>query len=318
LVILSLSKHLFPKSPRSILSQMQTQSAQPSIHFLGETPEPPFVTQSEGECPLQIQQIDKIHADETWKREGSWQNIFYVPVRLTNSSDKPVTIIDITSSYVNQGETVDATAALGDGNWYTNYSTWRRPYACVVEPESVETLTLIGQIKISGFPQIDKARRVHSSLPHPLVLTFKLKDSLEHTRSFTVTIVSPPLNPVTRATKEKDNSVKYDWWMQCDDTNAMERLWIAMIKKDDHLEISRSGGNGKYLYRNDILKGVYKAIKDKKTEVEIEDFKEDKDAIQVRAYVVVDLEANCGYAIRFSMKTSTSSLDTYRVLPYKL
>lgn len=99
-----------------------------------------------------------------------------------------------------------------------------------------------------------------------------------------------------------------------------------MNKEEKRLEFSQGPSSTKYFYVGDIKQVAYqvaldvikfdwgKAVKEKKTEVLIPDVYEEK-GISATAYGVVDLKNQRMYAIKFELKTTSSSATEYFLLP---
>jgi len=89
--------------------------------------------------------------------------------------------------------------------------------------------------------------------------------------------VNPPLELVSRSEKETSAGKPFEKWLQCDDTDLEIRLWTSVAIPDDQTRVEiQLMSRGKYLYISELRKLAYQAVKEKKSEIELDVSLEEK------------------------------------------
>jgi len=221
----------------------------------------------------------------------------------------------ISSKYSVNDKWIDSEfSAIGEKYSFYNYSFHREPYNIPVKTKDSIILCFKAEIPIIDFPQNDKLRRVHHSLPYPLPLVFTLTDNHNKTSKLTVLCYHhDPIRVMTQQKKETDDNIKFDWWFQCDDTVCLNRQWLGVSIKDSQLNLVTQGQSltleGDELYRH-----AWSAAKDNLTEISL-NWPGTK--TEEGQYTTIDLlvEDKKPYALHFTLHTSTSHFEEWKVLP---
>lgn len=273
---------------------------------------------STGHPNIQITQCNPMEIDQTWEYDGVFNNLFYINFNILNKSDKTIAITDVIGEIYkdNKWTSEGVTCKTGERYGFMDYrwTNENKNYFTMSEKQQFETAVLVS-IPIKA-PQFDRLRRAHKSLPQPLKIRYTFIDSEGKKAEVLVEQYNDPLKLVTKQSREERDSKKYDFWMQCDDANMEIRIFqtVNINKEDKRIEFSQGPSNSKYFYVADIKQTAYQAVKEKKTEIEIPDKWTEKDC-SATAYGVVDLKNQRMYAIKFELKTTTSTVIDYFLLP---
>jgi hypothetical protein len=241
--------------------------------------------------------------------------MFMVNVRVENTSEEQIYITEISSQYSVKDQWIDCDYSLiGEKYGFYNYSFSQKPYNIYVDSKDSIILCFRAEIAIKDVPQIDKQRRVHQSLPYPLPLAFTLTDNHNKTTKLTVLCHHhDPISVMTQEKKEKEESIKYNWWFQCDDTLCLNRLWMGAYVKDRQLNlvIHNSGRN---LDEDELYKYAWTATKENLKEISLEWPETKKEGSQ---YTTIDLlvDEKRPYALHFTFHTFTGHYEEWKALP---
>jgi len=131
---------------------------------------------------------------------------------------------------------------------------------------------------------------------------------------------------MTRAQKEKGTSSKFDWWVECDDLNALHRLWLGGSHDPSEHSYSLTCQNSALTLTQDSLyRSVWKYFgkppeKDVKiAEISLEFPARSSDTQwYLEVNVMIDVQQKHPYALHVIGKTTTSSVDAYKLLPSEL
>jgi len=273
---------------------------------------------SVGESVIVLEQIDKPYPEQD---SYSHQNSFSVDVRAQNTSHhgEPVYLVKIESEHKNKEGlwVANARTLIGSKLQYYNYRWNQAPYNIAFSMKSSELLALRAGITIDR-PLLGNKRRVHNSLPYPLELRFTLTDN--NGKSTKLSVLCYHDNKITdlptREIKQKENG-EFDWWLQCDDTELLYRMWTAGKYNVSAHRYAVSIANQVWNINQDKLdEAVWKAIQSKASEVLLESAKENGGFTE--CFAVVDLEKSHAYALHVKLKTTTSQVDTWKLLPSPL
>jgi len=118
--------------------------------------------------------------------------------------------------------------------------------------------------------------------------------------------------------KEKENP-KLDWWIQCDDLNAIHRIWMFGSRDlENHTYTLSTQGTSMTLTKDSLYKFAYNAVKKNVSEISMEFPSKSSEIWQIHTKVLVDLENKNPYGLHVTAKTSTSSVEAYKLLPLEL
>lgn len=113
-----------------------------------------------------------------------------------------------------------------------------------------------------------------------------------------------------------------EFWVTCDDTELETRIFsaVAIDKDRTRMEVCNGEGNtNKYIYRSNLKEWAWKAAQQNVTELEIPELKFDKKGMISKVYALFDKPSGRVFALKFDMKTTTSSLvDFYTIPPLNL
>jgi len=284
-----------------------------------------------GESFIVVEQIDKVYPDESWKREATFYNIMMVQVRVQNTShhDEPVFVTKVESEYQDkQGNWKPTThSGIGNKNGYYNFTWTRSPFNIPFSKKDSALSALSAEIPIVNYLQADKNRRIHHSLPYPLPVRWTLTDNAGKTTKLNVLCYhEAKLSPASRAQKEKDAGFGFDAWMQCDDLNALHRVWLGLKHKiEENSFFLSTQGTSMNLTQDSLQRAVWNALQDTKksdgkfTEQLLE-FPSRASGVEwfIEIRVMIDLENKHPYALHVTGKSTTSTIEAYKLLPSEL
>jgi len=280
---------------------------------------------STGDSALQLIQKGVVEVDQSWRRENSWWNQFMSNFSFLNNSNEKLAIRKVTSEYKDKDGkwTPFPSTILGYRQGYYNYN-WNSDETFTMGEMDQFDMAIRSSIEITDH-QIDRLRRAHKSLPQPLEIKIIFDDSKGKKSTIITTFVNDPLELVTKESR-RERSVSsvpgkaHDCWVQCDDINFETRLYSETFwnKENARLEICSNDTNkNKYLYLDDLKKIAYGAVQQKQSEVEITDlcWEREEIGLSIRVFVLVDLEKQRSYALKYVLKTTTSSCIDYYLIP---
>jgi len=261
-----------------------------------------------GDIPIQIQQKGQVTADQNWAREGSFDNSFNIPLKVTNAKDVRVLVTSVTAQYHGKdGEWKDVECTVGDkGDDFA------------VDGIQTTEINVIARIKITA-PQVDRYRRAHMSLPDPLNIKLKFEDANGGKSEMDVQYNNPPLDLQNREYRQKNNSDKEMlFWAQCDDVTLEQRIFSDVFLSEDrkNLIIATKSNSSTYWTGSTIRRKANSAASENNAEVLVEDlcWKDDFGS-SVRVSLLVDVEKRQGYALKFELKTNSSENTSYCPIP---
>lgn len=110
-----------------------------------------------------------------------------------------------------------------------------------------------------------------------------------------------------------------DWWVQCDDLNALHRIWISGSHDvENHTYTLSTQGTSITLTKDSLYKFAFSAIKQLLSEISMEFPSNSSEIWKIHTKVMVDLENKNPYGLHVTAKTSTSSVEAYKLLPSEL
>ncbi|PRP89353.1 hypothetical protein PROFUN_01216 [Planoprotostelium fungivorum] len=268
--------------------------------------EPDHSAKSVGELTLTVVQKSRVNAQQTWARDGKFNNFFHVPVKVSNLGQSKILVSTIKAEY--QGR---------DGGWHEVSCSLDACDSFSVEPLDARDAELKCQIEIEA-PQRERENRAHKSLPQPLLLRF-IFDSWADKKSTQLTVqqVNPPLQLVTRDSREKYNSShSMLFWAQCDDSNLDERIYAEVYQYDEkQLQVATKSGSSCYFTAEAFRKRGQMAAVENKKELDVPDLSWEEMGLSVKTSLLIDLEEAQAFAFRFELKTNTSSRTAHFAIP---
>lgn len=266
---------------------------------------------------LKIEQIDPVFADQTWASNGEYNNNFYLNFSFTNPGESVVTVAKVKTEYeLSENNWVAAKrTAIGykagfyDYRWNWNTSNFS------LDKHAIDKIAVLCSIPIQG-PQVDRLRRAHHSLPYPLKIRTTFEDDQGATSFIDTVYYNGPHKLPTKESVEKSNSKTYDFWAQLDDVETETRHYIAIARVKDsdnseYLDIKVSPGSSTYyFYKTNLSKLAFEAVKNGKDEIEIDQLKvEGSNGVEAHAHALVNVEKKRVYAIRWTLKTASASME---------
>ncbi|CAG8592219.1 2292_t:CDS:2 [Paraglomus brasilianum] len=192
------------------------------------------VIESIDESPIHLQQIGKVFPEQSWNYSGAWQ-ILTTEFRVTNNSHSPLSIVQIESEILSKsGEWQPALTYSGSKRSEFYYETNSEADAIIrLGAQSVIKLAIKAKYtldytkykSLTGGP-----RRVHSSLPNPCSIRYTVRDQEGKKSSIVVQAFNSASFP-TQTSYEADRKVKLFYWIQCDDVESEERMYIPIEHK---------------------------------------------------------------------------------------
>jgi len=295
-------------------------------------PRPEVHNKSNGSTVLTVIQKYEVETvlESVNEDENVLQNSFFSSFSLSNNENKMIVVKSISSEYCNSaGKWVAAKTYVGRRIGSYNYD-WKLDRLSS-DPEGAHiTLSELAQYDVAVRTDLPAKGRVfstlyraHQSFPQPL----KLKITFELNNGEQAIIFEEQVNePLPLATKESRiaeyaHSQKVLHWASCDDTEKLYRLFVAVHTSNDD-------PNQLFVYipiisswsidvRPEMFAEIaYLATKAKKAEWEMnEKWKYDAQGFSVTSTALVDVSKQVMYAIRFVLKTTTSSVTTCFAIP---
>ncbi|KAL6050730.1 hypothetical protein QOT17_019615 [Balamuthia mandrillaris] len=276
----------------------------------------------EGDCPLDIKQKEASCADQTWWRDGQFSNLIFDHLALFNPSEKEVALVSIKSEYLDKDGQWKAPkeTRLGQKSGYFSYSMGGYDTAGFnVAPNERLNLVVRTELEVHA-PQFDRERRVHHSLPQPLHTRITFEDKDGNKKVIEMEQQNPPLVLQSKEAKLSSLSDRqtFQAWIEADDLEAEGRVWALVATEETYgtcVQVSGYDNFGKYLYKSDFERVLYKARKGKLTEVLLEEKVADNKGYSIAVTALVDLEHDYVYSLRFDLSTNTSRVTHHYLLP---
>jgi len=208
---------------------------------------------------------------------------------------------------------------LGTKSGRFSYSMGQHTDGFVVGKNQRLDLAVESSVLINA-PQYDRQRRMHHSLPSPLRVRITVDDKKSKSSQIVIEHINEPLEIMTKEKRESSDQLKRDFWLHADDTEAEERVWceLVYVQNEKRLQISsKPADKQKWMYQSDLNYYIYLAKKDGKQEFEIEELttKDEARGYSQRVVALVDVEQSWAYALRFELRTNTSSAVGHYLLP---
>jgi len=265
-------------------------------------------------CPLIATLKHDVDIDQSWARDDQFDNTVFSTYHLLNKSDGKLAITKVTGQYMDKsGKWVDIDTKLCTRNQRYYYSSFGNN-SFNMDPMQQWEISVAHPFVIQS-QQAEKNRRLHKSLPQPLKLKTVFEDAQGGKCEIIIEAVNPPLELVSRSEKETSAGKPFEKWLQCDDTDLEIRLWTSVAIPDDQTRVEiQLMSRGKYLYISELRKLAYQAVKEKKSEIELDVSLEEKTG-KIKQYALIDLKNQRTYGVKFVLTTTTSSVTDYYLLP---
>jgi len=267
---------------------------------------------------LKIEEHDQIDADQSWARDGAFENMFYINLNLTNTTDNPKNILKVSAAYQNGEQWVKPNScAIGHKHGFYHYAwDWNNTYVGIA-PHHPERLAVLVGITVKA-PQCNRNRKAHYSLPDPLVIRITFEDDQGNSETITVQYLNQPQDLPTFEKKKDDDKLIY--FLPVDDVETETRHYFSIDKvtedEDTRLELkSTCNSTSHYLYKWGFQRIAFKAINEGKSEVPLDDVKFDSNGLLLNVYALVDLARRVVYALKIDFKTNTGSVEGYFPIP---
>jgi len=237
---------------------------------------------------------------------------------LFNKSDEELAITSVTTEYQDKsGQWIPTDKCFLGSRWGSYDYSFDDTNNFNISSKAQQDMAIRALIKIDR-PQFTARRRMHSSLPQPFVLRITFTDSNNATSVLTVThINSKSLSDAVDSRKSEEERISHPvhFWVECDDIEGEGRIHASATSMEDdkYVEVCLQD-RGLNLYVDDVRKLAFEGVRDNKTEVELKDKWEEK-SCSVRGYALIDLKNKRAYALKFNLKTATSSATDYYLLP---
>jgi len=280
-----------------------------------ETP----MAKGSGHPTLQITQANAVEVNQNWYSSSSesFTNYFISNFVLLNNGPNRLAITKVAAAYqAKDGKWIDQGLEFHTGSrrGFLDYYFTDAQGFTMDSKQQMEYCISIG-ITIKS-DQFEVQRRAHKSLPQPFKIKYTFEDSDGKKGEIIVEQNNKPLELVTRASREKYLDKKVDLYAQCDDDKLEVRIFTHVLhnKEEKRLEIALGSSSSKYFYIDDAKALAFQGVKEKKEEVQIEDKYEEK-GCSVILSGLIDLKNSRCYALKIALKTSTSTVTEYFLLP---
>jgi len=177
-------------------------------------------------------------------------------------------------------------------------------------------LAVYTPIKFEKTPVYDRVRRAHKSLPSPLKIRITFIDVNNVKTEIMVDFVNIPPVLVTKEEREKKENAKTAFYVQCDDADQEFRIMCDVFNNEPEGRVEAhmmKYNYSKYLYPSSFRECAFKAKKENKDEVLLEEKTEKM--MSAKMFGVVDRKNMRTYALKFELTTGTSSSIEYFLLP---
>jgi hypothetical protein len=105
-------------------------------------------------------------------------------------------------------------------------------------------------------------------------------------------------------------------WTTCDDVELEGRIYAFAAITEDGSFVVKTNDKSLYIYKNTLISQGYQAAKNKQSEIEYADLSSAPHALcSIKAHLLVDLENQVAYGIKFTLATSTSKTVESVVFP---
>jgi len=276
------------------------------------------------EGSFKLEQLEAVAPDQTWRnRDGVFYNQFHTLVRIGNPTDKPLSVTKVESKVMSKDSGLDdaAETLLGYKRGFYNYSYEVGPYNVEFDANSNRIFAIRTSVAIKADGQIERHRRVHSSLPAPLMIQITVTDDAGKSVMLEVEAGHEERQLDTKASAEAYDKKNFKEFVVCDDASLEERIWLAVdevreASQEPRLELKHQGRQSIYIYATTLEKAVWDATKSKNPVQPIDwKFSGVDDKVSVQAFALIDLATRYAYGLRFELKTTTSSTVVERPIP---
>eukprot|EP01116_Phalansterium_solitarium_P006188 TRINITY_DN18497_c0_g1_i1.p1 TRINITY_DN18497_c0_g1~~TRINITY_DN18497_c0_g1_i1.p1 ORF type:complete len:562 (-),score=118.71 TRINITY_DN18497_c0_g1_i1:513-2129(-) len=266
---------------------------------------------------LQIRQTNAIEPDQSWERNGAYWNSLNMSFAILNKSEKVVLVSRVMVDYkAKDNEWKSLETLIGSRRGFYNYSWEHNGTTFRVEPMSSLDVAIQGRFEVRA-PQFDRERRVHNSMPQPLELRITFEDSGDNKYVVNLQQINGQLDLVTRQKRDQYHGRVSVFWAQCDDTEWQARSSAQVFIPEDqtYLEVHTRSNQSTYLYPAALKKLAYQAVKEGTTEAEVTDLHYNEKCFDTHVYALVDPANTRVYALKFQLKSTTSSTTDYFLIP---
>jgi len=283
-------------------------------------------SENKSEGSLQLSLVQKTDAEITQSdaREGKFFNNISTSFEMLNRGDTKLVITKMKAEYKRGNDWVDCdTCVRGTRQRAWVYNWDRSDSSLTVNPKSPEMIALCGGISVTA-KQVNTYRRLHQSLPDPLIIRFTFIEVNGGSINICVTAHNPPLVLPTktsvlakRSSWSSSNEVRVDiGFLQCDDFETQNRIYAEFSRVDGgsygrvFYYTSNCGASSASIYEHALKKLAYTAASEGKTEVIIEQISRPEEAGQsATTYLLVDQKLRLGYAFRTVLVTNTGRAE---------
>ncbi|KAG9300193.1 hypothetical protein G9A89_002639 [Geosiphon pyriformis] len=280
-------------------------------------PSKTIIKSTGGSC-LSLQQISKMLAEQSWSYRGAFQ-LFSAEFRIANSSDSPVSIIQIEAEVQgSDGEwkTARAYSGVKDSDYYN--MPGEHDAIITYQGQTISKIALRAKYALDYTKYrsyTNGPKRVHTSLPNPCNIRFTIKDQHSEQAQITVQAFNNG-NFINRKSYEQDQRLQLYHWVQCDDVSSEERMYLPIAHKpgftnQNVLEVwIKPSSRRPYIDAETLRKWAWLANKEGKEEYELKDWNwaDDSGSFHMKFYALFDKEEKKVYGMKISMKTTTSSV----------
>eukprot|EP01119_Soliformovum_irregulare_P021102 TRINITY_DN6965_c0_g1_i1.p1 TRINITY_DN6965_c0_g1~~TRINITY_DN6965_c0_g1_i1.p1 ORF type:complete len:570 (+),score=138.61 TRINITY_DN6965_c0_g1_i1:26-1711(+) len=274
---------------------------------------------STGDSPLQITQKGALYADSTPMRDGVWHNAIFARMRLLNNGNEVLAVVKATPEWKDAQGKWNAAPLRKGGRGGTYYFRSETEYSQKFGPKDSDDIEIAIGIPMN-LPQWDYGvRKAHRSLPQPLHIRWTFEDSNGGKSTIEMQYVSEPVDMVTRQSREKYQGRPLAFFETVDDESFETRFYSEVLEKLDEgyisIVIGENSGTNKYLYPSEIKQLAYQAKMQNKSEIAIPGLTWEKQGCSINVLGLVDVEKARMYALKFDMKSTTSSKEAHYLLP---
>eukprot|EP01113_Clastostelium_recurvatum_P030575 TRINITY_DN3725_c0_g2_i1.p1 TRINITY_DN3725_c0_g2~~TRINITY_DN3725_c0_g2_i1.p1 ORF type:complete len:662 (+),score=171.54 TRINITY_DN3725_c0_g2_i1:44-2029(+) len=289
----------------------------------------PSSSSSDVWAKIRGEEVDPMLADQSWARDGSFNNLFYAHLNFINPTEQEVPVIKMTGEYnaAEEGKAPQWTplkhAVIGRRSGYYNYSwNWDNNEFEIPANKTMQIAVNLG-ISIKA-PQFDRHRRAHGSLPSPLHFRVVFEDIKGNTGSMELTYFNPPYDLPSKEKRIERVGHPLAFFLECDDTVGEDKVLVDISVVEENgfsrLEIynSENSSSTHYLYKDALDKLKFEAHKTGVSEVRLsDDMCTDKNGRQVTLTGMVDVTRPSGplYALKVAIKTLSSYAEGFYLVP---
>jgi hypothetical protein len=159
--------------------------------------------------------------------------------------------------------------------------------------------------------------RIHKSLPDPLKFRVTFTDIDNGTSVIECECHNTPLElPEPKKICTDYKAKEAHLWATCDDPELEGRIFAFGAKTEDGSFFLKTNDKSVYFYKNTLISQGYQGVKSKQNEIEYPDLCSTPHPLcSIKAYLLVDLENQIAYGIKFVLTTSTSKTIESVVFP---